>query len=183
MLFATLAGCEDGSRRAIPTATADPATEVTRWARAVDSVSTGMSPREFAFPSRSTEGGTGRFFLLADSSIRIDIEDLGEIGKHRERYYARDAVLRLAVSSNDRYDSPLSGRIVRSAVDSVWFDGDSAVRWVDSVQCFAPVRIQRPTHMGPRCVINSFGRSVWQARNRTQAAALTRALPASAGVA
>ena len=134
ILFATLAGCEGGSRRAIPTATADRATEVTRWAHAVDSVSTGMSPREFAFPARSTEGGTGRFFRLADSSIRIDIEDFGEIGKHRERYYARDEVLRLAVSSNDRYDSPMSGRIIRSAVDSVWFDGDSAVRWVDSVQ-------------------------------------------------
>jgi len=134
ILFATLAGCEDRPRRATPTATSEPTAEVTRWARAVDSLSTGMSPRDFGFPSRSTEGGTGRFFRLADSSIRIDIEDFGEIGKHRERYYARDEVLRLAVSSNDRYDSPMSGRIIRSAVDSVWFEGDSAVRWVDSVQ-------------------------------------------------
>ena len=134
ILLATLLGCDDGSRPAIPKAPSEPTAEVTRWARTVDSLSSGTSPREFGFPSRSTEGGTGRFYRLADSSVRIDIEDFGEMGKHRERYYARDAVLRLAVSANDRYDSPMSGRIIRSAVDSVWFDGDSAVRWVDSVQ-------------------------------------------------
>jgi len=126
-------GCDDSSRQTVPDATGERTVEVTRWARAVDSLSSGTSPREFGFPARSTEGGAGRLYRLADSSVRIDIEDFGEIGKHRERYYARGAVLRLAVSSNDRYDSPLSGRIIRSAVDSVWFDSDSAVRWVDSV--------------------------------------------------
>jgi hypothetical protein len=55
------------------------------------------------------------------------------MGKHTERYYASRLALRLAVIEDVQYDRPLSGRVARRAVDSVWFERDSAVRWVDSL--------------------------------------------------
>jgi hypothetical protein len=132
---ATLAGCRESSPRAdTGVATVDSLELVRQWARTVDSAARSTKPRDFDFPSRSTEGGGGHLYQLPDSAIRIDIDDFGEMGRHHQRFYSRAALLRLVVGSTDRYDSPLSGNVVRSVVDSVWFTRDSAVSWVDSAR-------------------------------------------------
>ena len=113
---------------------------VVAWARAVDSVANTAHPREFSFPARSTEGGAGRFYRFADSSVRIDIDDLGEMGKRRTRFYARGATLRLAVGVEEKYDRPMSGNVAKTLVDSTWFVADTAVRWHDST---GVVHVQR----------------------------------------
>jgi hypothetical protein len=125
---------------------------VRHWARTIDSLALAAQPREFGFPARSTEGGRGRLYQLSDSSVRIDVDDLGEMGRHQQRYYARGSALRLAVSSSDRYDSPLSGNVIRSTVDSVWFARDSAISWVDSA---------RVVHVRPDSSLRAHGAEVF----------------------
>jgi hypothetical protein len=106
---------------------------ISAWARAMDTTADSTHAREFTFPQRSTEGGKGRVYRFADGAIRIDVDDFGEIGRNRERFYASGASLRLAVSIREKYDQPMSGNVVKSVVDSTWFIADSAVRWRDSL--------------------------------------------------
>lgn len=132
--LAALVGCADTASQAgkKDSSGVQLATDVTAWAHAVDSLTAAARPYEFGFPSRSTEGGGGRLYRLADSSTRIDIDYLAETGRSRQRFYAHGLDLRLAVRAEERYDRPMSGTVVRAAVDSTRFAGDSAVRWVDS---------------------------------------------------
>ena len=90
-------------------------------------------------------------YRLADSSVRIDVDDLGEMGKHRNRFYARGPGLRLAVSIEERYDQPMSGNVVKSRVDSTWFAADSAIQWRDSL---GVVHVQRDS------ALSAHGRAV-----------------------
>jgi len=129
-----IVACTDSSSRAARTDTATPPRDSTvEWARAVDSLADSTHEREFKFPPRSAEGGVGRFYQLGDSALRIDIDDLGEMGRSLERFYARGATLRLAVKLGERYDAPMSGNVVKTTVDSTWFAADTAVRWRDSL--------------------------------------------------
>ena len=128
-----------------------PRDSVAEWARGVDSLADSTHVREFTFPARSAEGGGGRFYQLADSAVRIDLDDLGEMGRVRRRVYARATSLRLAVRIDDRYDQPMSGNVVKTKVDSTWFAADTAVKWRDSV---GVVRVQRDS------LLESHGRDV-----------------------
>jgi hypothetical protein len=110
-----------------------PSDSVVTWARSLDGLADSTHAREFGFPSRSTEGGAGRIYRFADSSARVDVDDFGEIGRVRRRFYARGASLRLAVRIDERYDQPMSGNVVKSNADSTWFALDSAVQWRDSL--------------------------------------------------
>jgi hypothetical protein len=127
-------GCTDHSSRAAkPDSTTTEPDSIAAWARAIDGAADSTHAREFDFPSRSTEGGKGRFYQLADSAVRVDIDDFGEMGKRRERFYARGTALRLTVRIEERYDQPMSGNVVKSVVDSTWFLADTASRWRDSL--------------------------------------------------
>ena len=129
-----IVGCTDSSSRAAKTDTATtPRDSAVEWARAVDRRADSTHKREFTFPARSAEGGVGRFYQLDDGAIRIDVDDLGEMGRSLERFYARGASLRLAVQLGERYDAPMSGNVVKTTVDSTWFAADTAVRWRDSL--------------------------------------------------
>ena len=131
---AAVVACTDSSSRVVKADSAVmPRDSVVEWARSVDSLADSSHMREFEFPARSTEGGVGRFYKLADSSVRIDVDDLGEMGRSLERFYTRDSALRLAVKTEERYDAPMSGNVVKTKVDSTWFVANTAVRWRDSL--------------------------------------------------
>ena len=134
LAFAAVAGCTNHSASgAVDARDVQDYARVTAWARAMDSLAQTSKPFEFDFPSQSTEGGGGRLYRFADSSVRIDIDHFGETGRVRERFFARGVELRLAVEWEERYDRPSSGRVIRSIVDSTWFHGDSVARWIDSL--------------------------------------------------
>jgi len=131
---ASVIACKDSSSRIgkAESATALPSDSVVSWARGIDSLADSTHAREFEFPPRSAEGGKGRLYELSDSAVRVDVEDLGEMGRVRQRFYARATALRLAVRIDERYDQPMSGNVVHTSVDSTWFRVDTAVRWRDS---------------------------------------------------
>ena len=135
------ASCKDSSPRVAKTEPViAPRDSIADWARRVDSLADSAHARGFTSPGRSTEGGEGRFYLLADSSVRVDVDDYGEMGRSRARFYARGTALRLSVSTEERYDQPMSGNVVKTTIDSTWFLADTAVKWRDSV---GVVRVQR----------------------------------------
>lgn len=129
-------GCKDSASH---TAKTEPPTisalrdSVAAWAQRIDSLADSTHLREFKFPPRSAEGGIGRFYQLADSAVRIDVEDLRETGRSLERFYALGSTPRLAVEIDERYDQPMSGNVVKTNVDSTWFASDSAIKWRDSL--------------------------------------------------
>lgn len=130
---ASLVACKGSSAHPkADAATMSPSDSIVAWARGVDSLADSAHAREFGVPARSTEGGTGRFYELADSAVLVDVEDLGETGRARRRFYARAARLRLAVRIDERYDQPMSGNVVKTKVDSTWFTADTAIQWRDS---------------------------------------------------
>lgn len=131
---ASFLACKDSSSRVgkAGPATVSPSDSVVAWARGIDSLADSTHAREFEFPPRSAEGGRGRLYELADSAVRVDVEDLGEMGRVRRRFYARSTTLRLAVRIDERYDQPMSGNVVDTRVDSTWFSIDTAVKWRDS---------------------------------------------------
>jgi hypothetical protein len=131
--IALLSACRDApipSRPPLPTAQVW--ANVTLWARGLDSLTGAVRPLEFDVAARSTEGGRGRSYQLPDSAQKIDVEFFGETGKRVEQFFARGSSLRLAVFVEQHYDRPMSGNVVREVVDSMWFEADSALRWVDS---------------------------------------------------
>ena len=131
---AAVVACTDSSSHVATVDSAVPPRDtVAEWARAVDDRADSLHLRKFTFPARSAEGGEGRLYQLADSAVRIDIEDLGEMGRVRRRFYAVASSLRLAVRTDERYDQPMSGNVVKTKVDSTWFARDSAVKWRDSL--------------------------------------------------
>jgi hypothetical protein len=154
VICAAIAGCRGPASHA-ESNTIDPS-QVARWAHAIDSLATTAHGLEFSFPSRSIESGGGRLYKFADGSLRVDIDDFGEMGKHRERYYAQAKAgrtdLRLAIAIDDLYDRPMSGRVIRSTIDSTWFDGDTASRWVDSL---------RVAHIGSDSSMRAHGAEVF----------------------
>lgn len=131
--LALLSACRDAPN---PSHAATPATplwtNMTLWARGIDSLASTAPPSEFDVVTSSAEGGRGRLYQVSDSAQRIDVEYFGETGKRVEHFYSRGVSLRLAVSHEQHYDRPMSGNVVREVVDSTWFDADSALRWVDS---------------------------------------------------
>jgi hypothetical protein len=154
VLLGAAVSCKDSSSRLAKTElpAISPADSIVGWARSVDSLADSLQVRAFKFPPRSTEGGAGRFYQLADSSVRIDIDDLGEMGRHLNKFFSRGRALRLAVMTDERYDQPLSGNVVKTTVDSTWFAADSAIRWRDSL---GVVRVQRDS------VFRAHGRDVF----------------------
>ena len=131
---------ESSSRVAKTDSVVMPRDSVVEWARRLDSAADSLRSRPFKFPARSAEGGEGRIYELADSAVRIDVDDFGEMGRVRRRFYARAAIVRLAVRIDERYDQPMSGNVVQTKVDSTWFTGDTAVKWRDTA---GVVRVQR----------------------------------------
>ena len=175
VFVASLAACRESSPRvASQNTVVDTVQEARQWARAIDSVARSAQPKDFSYPSRSTEGGEGHIYHLADNSVRIDVNDFGEIGRHAQRFYARDSVLRLVVRSDERYDSPLSGVVIRTSVDSVWFDGGSAIRWVDTAQT---VRVR------PDSGLAAHGARVFSEFNWAMRMARTNAQPSDSTIA
>jgi hypothetical protein len=106
---------------------------ITAWARRVDRAAARLSSITFDLPSSSTEGGTLVAHLQSDTLRRLEATFFGETGRAIERYYVTGNVLHLSVRLDERYDRPLSGRVVARAADSVWFVGETAIRWVDSL--------------------------------------------------
>jgi hypothetical protein len=142
-----LAACKDSASRPAKAGppTNAPHDSVAEWAGRIDSLADSAHAREFKFPKRSTEGGVGRIYRVADSAVRIDVDDFGEMGRHRERFYARGTLLRLAVKIAERYDQPMSGNVVKTNVDSTWFASDSAIQWRDSL---GVVRVRPDSSLG-----------------------------------
>jgi hypothetical protein len=129
-LLACTDGSSDGAKVDVGMTPYDSIAALTR---SIDDLASSSHPSEFNLPSRSTEGSAGRLYRFADSSARIDIDDFGEMGKNRTRFYAQGPELRLAVSVQETYNRPMSGVVTKTTVDSTWFAADTAIRWLDSL--------------------------------------------------
>jgi hypothetical protein len=92
----------------------------------------------------TTEGGVLVVHSQGDTVRRLQATYYGEVGRFIERFYVTDSVLLLAVRIDEYYDEPMSGHVVRRTVDSVWFQGDTAIAWADEA---GPRYGQAPTQV------------------------------------
>ena len=80
----------------------------------------------------STEGTRVVTWRPDDGSLaKVLVESLGEMGRASQTYYfARGWGLCLVVSRADTYDAPLSGHVVSTQLDSLYYDGQRLVRGI-----------------------------------------------------
>ena len=90
------------------------------------------SRRDTTLAGFSTEGTRVVTWRPDDGSLgKVLVESMGELGRASDTYYlASSWGLCLVVSRFDSYDSPLSGRVVRTQLDSFYYDGRRLLRGV-----------------------------------------------------
>jgi hypothetical protein len=133
-LLTTIGCANDPSRDHNSSSGTDRVVNTAVWARIIDRCVATSKAYEFDFPLQSTEDGGGMLYTFVDSSSRMDIDRSGETGRSSERFYSHGVDLRLAVSTEEHYDRPLSGRVIRRIADSTWFEGDSVIAWINSIR-------------------------------------------------
>jgi|SRR6266850_4518132 len=97
-----------------------------------DSNSVYWSRRDTTVAGQSTVGTRVVTWRPDDGSLaKVSVESVAETGRRWQTYYlARSWGLYLAVSRVDSYDRPLTGRVVRTQLDSLYYDGKLLVRGI-----------------------------------------------------
>ena len=79
----------------------------------------------------SLEGGELVAYFDGPSIVKIVANHYGEGGSAVEEYYfSRDQLL-FVFRKDQRYDRPLSGKVVRTEETRFYFDNDRLLRWLD----------------------------------------------------
>jgi hypothetical protein len=106
---------------------------ISEWAHGVDSTLPRMRRTRIALPGASSEGAELTAYAMGDSLRKLVAVYARETGKTTEFYYVDANKLRLYTRTESRYDRPMSGRVVKSTVERMWFVGDSAIAWRDTL--------------------------------------------------
>ena len=79
----------------------------------------------------STEGGQLVAYFHGPSIMKMVATFLGESGKATEEYYYWNGRLIFVFRTEDRYDKPLSGKVVEKKESRFYFTDDKLLRWID----------------------------------------------------
>lgn len=79
----------------------------------------------------SAEGGQMVAYFDGPSIMKIVATFYGEMGKTSEEYYYWDNKLIFVLRTDYRYNRPLTGKVVHTAVDRFYFSDDKLIRWID----------------------------------------------------
>jgi hypothetical protein len=81
----------------------------------------------------SLEGGELSAYFAHDTLRKIDALFLGETGRAREEFYfGDDGRFYSMVHTDERYELPMSGKVVHSYRTRLSFDGERLIQWIDS---------------------------------------------------
>jgi hypothetical protein len=78
----------------------------------------------------STEGGELAAYFHGPSVMKMVATFLGETGRTVEEHYFWDGKLIFVLSIDNRYDQPLSGKVVRKVETRLYFRDDKLIRWI-----------------------------------------------------
>ncbi len=109
------------------------ADSISRWTTTVDAGLSRMRQTAVDLPNASTEGGQLILYGIGGSLQKLVATYAGETGRATECYYVRGDTLRYFSRREVHYDRPLSGHVIRLTVERLWFVGDSAVQWSDTL--------------------------------------------------
>jgi len=79
----------------------------------------------------SEEGGELIAYFHGPTIMKIAATFFGETGKSTEDYYYWDGKLIFLFRREARYDKPLSGKIVATRENRLYFKDDKMIRWID----------------------------------------------------
>ena len=79
----------------------------------------------------SAEGGELIAYFHGPTIMKIAATFFGETGKSTEEYYYWDGKLIFVFRKEARYDKPLSGKVVATKENRLYFKDDKMIRWID----------------------------------------------------
>lgn len=79
----------------------------------------------------SAEGGELVAYFHGPSVMKMVATFFGETGKSVEEYYFWNGQLIFVLRTENRYDQPLSGKVVRKIENRFYFNEDKMIRWLD----------------------------------------------------
>lgn len=80
----------------------------------------------------STEGGELVAYFDGAAVVKMAATHLGETGRSLEEFYYRDGELVFVFYRRETYDTPMSGRVSKTAEERFYFAGGRLIRWLDS---------------------------------------------------
>lgn len=79
----------------------------------------------------SGEGGELVAYLHGPTVMKMVATFYGETGRAVEEYYFWNGQLIFVFNTDQRYDKPLSGKVVRKTESRFYFKDDKLIRWLD----------------------------------------------------
>lgn len=79
----------------------------------------------------SLEGGDLVAYFTGPAVVKIVANHYGEGGKSYEEYYYWKGKLIFVFRKDQRYDKPMSGKVVRTEENRFYFENDRLIRWID----------------------------------------------------
>jgi hypothetical protein len=79
----------------------------------------------------SAEGGELIAYFHGPTVMKMTATFFGETGRSNEEYYYWDEKLIFILSTENHYDKPLSGKVVRKIENRFYFKDDKLIRWLD----------------------------------------------------
>jgi len=80
----------------------------------------------------SAEGGQLLAYFHGPSVMKMVATFYGETGKAMEEYYFWQGKLIFVLQTDQRYDKPLSGKVVKKTENRFYFKDDKLIRWIDA---------------------------------------------------
>lgn len=78
----------------------------------------------------SAEGGELIAYLSGPSIVKISATFYGEMGRATEEYYYSNDKLIFVFRKDSRYSRPLSGKVVATTENRLYFKDDKLIRWI-----------------------------------------------------
>jgi hypothetical protein len=79
----------------------------------------------------SLEGGELTAYRDGPAIVKIVANHYGESGKSYEEYYYFNGKLIFLLNKEQRYDRPLSGKVVHTEENRFYFENDQLIRWIN----------------------------------------------------
>ena len=79
----------------------------------------------------SAEGGTLVAYFHGPSIMKMTAVYFGETGRASEEYYYWNGKLIFVFHKEERYDKPLSGKVVSTKENRFYFANDNLIKWID----------------------------------------------------
>jgi len=79
----------------------------------------------------SAEGGELIAYFDGPAIVKIAVTHYGEMGKYYEDYYYREGKLVFVFRKITKYNRPLTGKVISTALSRFYFHDDKLIRWID----------------------------------------------------